>query len=682
MMSIHEVLGDLAYLATDNRDKGDKFERLIKSYLQTDPLYQAQFSDVWLWSEWPDRPGPDTGIDLVARKRDGDGYTAIQCKFYEPAHTLQKGDIDSFFTASGKLPFKNRIIVSTTDKWSTHAEDALNNQLLPVIRIRAQDLDQSVIDWSEFSLDRPEDLVLKPKKKLRPHQQLALDMVAAGFTTSDRGQLIMACGTGKTFTSLKIAEQLVPQHGTVLFLVPSISLLSQTLREWTAESSIPLHSFAVCSDVSVGRNRKKENEDARPHDLAFPATTKADALHHAVMNARTEDGLTVIFSTYQSIDVVAKAQQLGLPEFDLIVCDEAHRTTGVKAADAEESQFVRVHDNTAIKAAKRLYMTATPRLYAEGSKVQAKEKDATLWSMDNPEVFGPEFHRLGFGEAVNAGLLTDYKVMVLAVDEKAVNRRFQSQLADSNNELTLDDAVKIIGCWNGLAKRTSTDVSYDVGQVDQAPMRRAVAFARSINDSKKISGMFGDLVDEYRTTTPEDNLLRCEARHVDGTFNVLSRNDRLDWLKEDTTSQGNVCRILSNARCLSEGVDVPALDAVMFLNSRDSIVDVVQSVGRVMRKSEGKDYGYIILPIGVPADVTPEVALSDNKKYQVVWQVLQALRAHDDRFDALVNKIELNRSKNDALQIIGVGGGPGDGEGESGIAETRVLQKPLSFPND
>ncbi len=679
--TIHTILEEFRLAATSNRDLGDKFERLIAAYLKTDPLYEDKYSDVWLWGEWPDRGNkPDTGIDLVAKERYTGEYCAIQCKFYDPAHTLQKADIDSFFTASGKQPFTSRIIVSTTDKWSDHAEAALQNQHVPVSRMRVQDLADSPVDWSHFTLKRPQDITVKPKKTLRPHQQLAQDKVLAGFKEADRGKLIMACGTGKTFTALKIAEALASEHGAVLFLVPSISLLSQSLREWSAEAGVSLHSFAVCSDAQVGR---RSDEDISAHDLAFPATTDVGKLIRQMQAFGGKKQLTVVFSTYQSIKVVSDAQAAGFPDFDLIVCDEAHRTTGVTFEGEDESHFVRVHDASFIKAKKRLYMTATPRIYGDAARTQAQETDAVLCSMDDEKLYGPEFHRLGFSEAVGSGLLADYKVMVLAVDEKYISRAFQSQIADDDNEIKLDDAVRIAGCWNGLSKRTGQATSEASEDTDPDPMRRAVAFSRSINDSKRFAKLCPEIINEYRRDHPDDDgLLSCEVEHVDGTFNALRRNKKLDWLKADTNEAGKVCRILSNARCLSEGVDVPALDAVLFLNPRNSVVDVVQSVGRVMRKAPGKQYGYIILPVGIPADVEPEEALKDNQKYKVVWQVLQALRAHDDRFNATVNQIELNNSRPDQIQVIGVGdpSDPSDG-GSAGASTGRPVQVAFHFPN-
>lgn len=672
LSSFATLLDKLYFAASDQHDKGSKFERLIRSYLQVDPQYAQRFSDVWLWKDWPGRNGKvDTGIDLVAKERDGGALVAVQCKFYDPATTLQKHHIDSFFTAAGKAEFSYGLIVSTSDKWSKHAEDAMRGQSKEVTRLRFQDLADSVIDWSTFDLDQPEEMERKDRKRPRPHQRTAIEKVHAGFGGADRGKLIMACGTGKTYTSLRIVEDQVPIGGSVLFLVPSISLLQQTLAEWTAEAEVPLRPLAVCSDTKVGA----KHEDMSVHDLAFPASTDPQKLYARSRISTGQDHVTVVFSTYQSIDVVAQAQALGLPEFNLIICDEAHRTTGLTQGDEDDSAFVRVHDRNFIKARKRLYMTATPRIYVQESQAKAAENEVKVFSMDDEAIYGPEFHHLGFGEAVEKDLLADYKVLVLAVNEESVNKTFQQLLTDEDNQLSLDDVAKIVGCWNGLAKR---GVDQHHGAVSGPPMRRAVAFAQNIKESKKIAGMFADVTDQL--AREHEGSLRCEGAHVDGTFNVLDRSAKLDWLKADTSDDGDVCRILSNARCLSEGVDVPSLDAVLFLNPRNSQVDVVQSVGRVMRKAPGKEYGYIILPIAVPADMAPEEALKDNKKYKVVWDVLQALRAHDDRFNAMVNKIELNKAKDDKLQIIGVGGDGGEDDGPGNDLAGGV-QTVLSFPN-
>jgi len=426
--------------------------------------------------------------------------------------------------------------------------------------------------------------------------------------------------------------------------------------------------------VQVGKTNA--SEDLSVHDLIYPATTDTEALAAQIRQRTEDDQFTVVFSTYQSIDVVARAQGQGMPDFDLIVCDEAHRTTGVTLAEADESHFVRVHDNSYLRGTKRLYMTATPRLFDPNTKERAQANEAVLASMDDEAVFGPVLHRLGFGEAVERDLLTDYKVLVLTVDEAFVAENFQQELGASG-ELKLGDAAKLVGCWNGLSKRFGTKLPDGMEGVDLTPMRRAVAFAKDIKSSKAATVAFPGIVDRLRASADDnessagdgvvvpESQLGIEIRHVDGTMNALERGNLLQWLKEGHTAGEDVCRVLTNARCLSEGVDVPALDAVMFLTPRGSQVDIVQSVGRVMRKSPGKDLGYIILPVVIPSGIAPEEALRDNERFKVVWQVLQALRAHDDRFNAMVNKIELNTTRPDKIVIID-GGRGGGGEDRTG----------------
>ena len=665
MSDLSTVLDYFREHAGSEREKGELFERLMQAYLRIDPVFADQFSDVWLWAEYPDRGNrPDTGIDLVARDATTGHDVAIQCKFFAPKTTVTKPMIDSFLAASGREGFAERIIISTSDRWAKNAEDAIKDQAIPVRRIGLSDLEASRIDWSTFDPAAPAKLSIGGPHSPRPHQQEAIDVVRDSFAEVDRGRLIMACGTGKTFTSLRLAEQVVGLGGTVLFLVPSISLLAQTVREWMEHASIPIRALAVCSDPKTTKRRQRDaSEDISVTDLALPATTDVAVLRKR-LDAANADGrsMTVIFATYQSIDVVAQAQS-GREPIGLIVADEAHRTTGATLAGKSESAFVRVHDNSYLPAIKRLYMTATPRIYDDSTKAKAGQANAVLASMDDEAVYGPEMHRLGFGQAVERGLLTDYKVLVLTVDEASVARTFQEQLSDESHELKLDDAAKIVGCWNGLAKRGSAEHSFEP---DVEPMRRALAFAGSIKDSKRIEELFQSVTDHYASAASPDaesdeQLLRCSVQHVDGTMNALERNGKLDWLKEDP-GPGR-CRILTNARCLSEGVDVPSLDAVMFLSPRKSAVDIVQAVGRVMRldKSSGKQFGYIILPIGIPEGVTPEEALKDNKRYAVVWEVLQALRAHDERFDALINRIQLSKNRDPGVNVIGVGGGTDTG---------------------
>ncbi len=666
--ALERILAAYRLAAVTEREKGTYFEELIVCYLRNEATYKDLYSEIWTYADWAQSRGidkRDTGIDLVAKTHGTDEFHAIQCKFYGEFHVVQKGDIDSFFTASGKKPFAHRVIVTTASKWSEHANDALQDQQPPVSKIDLLDLENSQIDWAKYQPKH--DPVLKQKKALRPHQSRALAATVTGLASADRGKLIMACGTGKTFASLKIAETLAGPGKRVLFLVPSLSLLSQTLTEWTQESVTPLHSFAVCSDSDVGNKRKKDDDIVQTftHELRYPATTQPVRL--AVEMAKRYDALhmSVVFSTYHSIQVISEAQhQHGLPAFDLIVCDEAHRTTGATFDNEEESAFVRVHDVEFIRAAKRIYMTATPRIFADMAKAMAEKDNVALCSMDDEALYGKELYVLTFSEAVKAQLLVDYKVLVLAIDERHIRSKLQNLFKDENNQLKVEDASKIIGCWKALSKQ---DTAEDLGD-DAEPMRRAVAFCQVIEylpngkthkvSSKKIADIFNAVVEEYKANNPDDDSpackLECEARHVDGSMTASVKEERLAWLKSDLPA--DTCRILSNVRCLSEGVDVPALDAVLFLTPRNSPIDVVQSVGRVMRQTPDrkKKRGYIILPVVIPAGVAPDEALNDNKTYRVVWQVLQALRSHDDRFDAMVNKLDLIGKDTSRMEIVAV----------------------------
>lgn len=663
-MTFKEILEKYRKYSFSERDKGDRFERLMQAYLQTDPKYAFKFKNVWMWNEFPgklDLGGGDTGIDLVALTHEGD-YWAIQCKCFQEDSYIDKPAVDSFLSTSSR-EFKNeqmqttrfaqRLWISTTNRWGSNAEQAIRNQNPPVTRINLFDLIEAPVDWDKLEKGVHGEAARTPKKTLRPHQKEALDKTHEHFKTHDRGKLIMACGTGKTFNALRIAENETDGKGLILFLVPSIALLGQTLREWSADANEHINAIAICSDPDITKQKKK-NEDSDSFsivDLAFPASTDSNFILHQFEQIKKtgRPGMTVVFSTYQSIEVIARAQKVllknGFPEFDLIVCDEAHRTTGVSLAGEDESAFTKVHDADFIKAKKRLYMTATPRLYDDDTKSKAAQAEALLCSMDDTALYGEEMYRIGFGEAVERDLLTDYKVLILTLNDKDVPPAVQRMIADQETEITTDDASKLIGCINALSKQFLGDDG-STKEADPEPMKRAVAFCANIATSKKITATYNTATDAYLGSLPtekKEQMVTIASKHMDGTMAAPERDQMLSWLKEDT--EDNECRIITNVRVLSEGVDVPTLDSVLFLSARNSQVDVVQSVGRVMRKSPGKKYGYIIIPVVVPSDVEADKALDDNERYKVVWTVLNALRAHDDRFNATVNKIELNRKK-------------------------------------
>ena len=664
-MSFDRILEKYRKLSFSERDKGDRFERLMQAYLQTDPKYAYRFKKVWLWNKFPgkfDLGGVDTGIDLVALTHEGD-YWAIQCKCHQEDSIIDKPAVDSFLSTSSR-EFKNeqlkttgfslRLWISTTNKWGPNATEAIKNQKPPVTRINLHDLQCAPVDWEKLDKGISGEQSRIGDRKIKPHQQLALDKTHEYFKTNSRGKLIMACGTGKTFNSLRIAEKETDGKGVVLFLVPSIALLGQILREWTTFAKEPINAICICSDPEVSRKKNKsdDSDSFSVVDLPLPASTNVkDIIHQFKQNRNRKSGMTVVFSTYQSIEVISKTQKelrKDYPQydaFDLIICDEAHRTTGVTLSDENESAFIKVHDDSFVKAKKRLYMTATPRLYSDDAKSKAAQVEAVLCSMDDEKLYGQEIYRIGFGEAVEKDLLTDYKVLILTLDDKNVPPAVQKMVADKESEINADDASKLIGCINALSKQILGDQGILVA-TDPEPMRRAVAFCQRIAVSKKITAIFNTATDAYIRSLPaekKEQMVSVTSEHIDGTMSAPRRDDLLDWLKADT--EGNECRVLTNVRCLSEGVDVPSLDAVMFLSARNSPVDVVQSVGRVMRKAPGKKYGYIIIPVVVPSNVDASQALDDNERYKVVWTVLNALRAHDDRFNAIVNKIELNKQR-------------------------------------
>ena len=679
MTTFSKIIDKFRSEALSERDKGFRFERLMQAYLKTTSLYEGRFEEVWLWTEFPYHDqfgGKDVGIDLVAKTFSGD-YWAVQCKCYADDKYITKADVDTFLSTSGKTfevegvehAFAQRLWISTTNKWNSVAELTIKKQTPQVTRLNLIDLEADDVDWEKLEqglygkASRPKPFAIME------HQQKAINRVHEYFKTRDRGKLIMACGTGKTFTSLKIAENEPQSNGFVLFLVPSIALLGQTLRAWSAQADIPIHAVCICSDGQVSQQKiKNDEEGVSVIDLALPASTNTDYILYQLEVIRHEgrNGMTVVFSTYQSIEVISRAQQELLKRtkgeygiFDLIICDEAHRTTGISLKGTEESAFIKVHDNDFIQAKRRLYMTATPRLYTDEARKKAEESDVVLCSMDDVSLYGDEIYRIGFGEAVEKQLLTDYKVLILAVGDKDITPALRDVITNEDGTITVDDASKFVGCINALSKRVLGDEGL-IKAADPLPMRRAVAFCSTIKASKATARVFTDCKSAYmEDVSAEDKaqMVDVVAEHVDGTMSATERDQKLMWLKGQTENDIE-CRMLTNARCLSEGVDVPSLDAVVFVSPKNSQVDVVQSVGRVMRRSPGKKYGYIIIPVVIPENVEGDEVLSKHPNFKVVW-----------RFNAEVNKIELSKQKPKHILFGGVGSTHDDDSVDSSLAD-------------
>ena len=662
------------------RDAGTRFETLIKDWLMKEPTYRDLFTKVQTYKEWaqehPEHTSSarDIGIDLVATNAQDGFFTAIQCKFYSADAIVPKSGIDSFIAASSREFFSQRFIIATNEKWSDNVREELSRIHPPVTLVTRSFLAESPVDWSAYLQGK--ELSLQAKRTPRDYQKTAIENVRKGFESHDRGKLIMACGTGKTFTSMKIAEEMEGvKKGFVCFLVPSLSLLSQTLADWKRQCAYPIHAFAVCSDKSTGKGDLDEIESLTVKaELAYPATTDAKQLAEKVKDALAKDGpgMTVIFSTYQSIDVIHEAQaDFGMEEIGLVVCDEAHRTAGGRFVNEEETHFTRIHDNGYIKAKKRLYMTATPKVYGQAAKDQEAAGDVELYSMDDETVFGPTFHTISFTQAVQLGSLVDYKVIVLTVDQSFAGDAFSYDAA-SNGGLSINDASKVIGCWRALSKRDFAG-NVSIGD-DIAAMKRAVGFARIIGRGGKetecasmaYAENFQTVIDGYKArlhdektqggTQPIDEVefeeqfkFKCSTKHIDGSMCATEKDHLLNWLREEPDE--NECKILFNVRCLSEGVDVPSLDAVLFFAPKRSQVDVVQSVGRVMRIAPGKRRGYIVIPVVVPPGLPADAVLDNNKTFDVVWQVLRALKSIDNEFGVMVDG-QLGKINPEKMEVI------------------------------
>lgn len=660
MKTVYDALDPIVSASISEKEKGTKYEAACVWYLENDPFWASYFERVGTleqalaWDGCPIHDTQDTGIDLVAQSREDGSWWAIQCKCHDSEKQLPKGVCDSFFARALGDPAISRYMIMTAAKGlARNLQQQVDNTGTMVVDTAK--MAASALDWAPFIEGRAAERVTYDA---RPHQREAIDAIEAAFAEHNRCKAIMACGTGKTLMALRLAEEYLGGRGTVLFCAPSISLVGQSMREWLAQSRVPLAPLVVCSDAKASRA-----EDAIPMTLdsfEYPATTRPDRLFAAWEASHDNGGLTVVFSTYQSIDVIHAAQEMGLPDFDLIVCDEAHRTTGSALPGVDETEasaFMKVHYDKNVRGAKRLYMTATPRIYGETAKRKGAEEDFTIASMDDESIYGPVAYQIKFGEAVERGLLTDYKVVVLTVEEDALRGRMP--LTDDEgvdaSSLDADDIGKIIGCWKGLAEHGENAPVDALGIGDMLvvddmnaepayevqPLHRAVGFCSTINASKTICEAFSRIVERYVDEGGDDFDLRCELDHVDGAMNSADRNRKLAWLGGEVPQ--DECRILTNARCLAEGIDVPTLDAVIFFNAKNSTVDVVQAVGRVMRRAEGKHFGYIILPIFVPSGMTPEQALDDSKVFANVWSILQALRSHDERIEARVNALALEQ---------------------------------------
>ena len=658
-MNIREILEtirDDKSLSTTER--GNEFEKITKIFLQNDAIQKNQFSKVWTWTAWQklhadlDFPTTDSGVDLVAELRNAPGeFCAVQCKFIAPDSSVTKDAMNSFLSLSANKTFSRRILATTSDQEIQKKSNPTIDEK-PFNIIRTTDLEQSDIDWNSW---QKRSVTRKPPKILRPHQDEALKLALKHFqkpTGDDRARITMACGTGKTLLSLRIAEAFAKKEKNkpylVLYMVPSLALMSQVVREWKNDCIQDFAALSVCSDPGTGRRRSSDDSIYNDlKDLAFAATTDADSLVQQFRSVRNDRKIITVFCTYHSTGVLTEAQKKHLPDFDLVFCDEAHRTTGARFLGKDEKEFSKIHSERNVGAKRRIYMTATPKIYSSDPRKKTDLAESNISSMDDPTIYGPEIYSLTFDEAVKKDLLSDYKVIMLSVDEEEIEPVLREMLArlrenesGANDILELDELSKFIGSWKAL-KQDGID--------SENPIKTALAFSSTIKKSERFARNFHESVEIYDEQFGDGSIdTTLEAEHVDGSHNAATRNERLYWLQKQAEDH-ETCKVLSNVRCLSEGVDVPALDAILFLDPKQSQIDVIQSVGRVMRKAEGKEIGYVILPIVVNSKFHTEKKITNTGRYKVIWQILNALRSHDRNMDQYINKMDLGEDVSDKL---------------------------------
>ncbi|GAA8027806.1 DEAD/DEAH box helicase family protein [Helicobacter pylori] len=654
-ISTYKLIKEKLQAIPNQRLKGSWFEKVSKRFLKEHDSAD-EYESIDLWSDWElNNNERDRGIDMVITTTSKE-YIAVQCKFHQDS--VSYNDLSSFFTklqsGVGEIGFKKGIIISTSNLSSNALEEIeqiRKSKGIDIVEISEEDFIYSQIDWEKFDPTQTQvELPLCDKKKPRPHQIEAINATKEYFSDpkNARGKLIMACGTGKTYTSLKIMEALDPK--ITLFLAPSIALLSQTFREYAQEKSEPFYASIVCSDDKVGQSKDEDNDDIKFSELPLKPSTRLEDILSVHKKAQKENKRFIIFSTYQSALCIQEAQERGLGEIDLMICDEAHRTVGAMYSSNErddKNAFTLCHSDKNIKAKKRLYMTATPKVYSESSKAKAKESDNVIYSMDDEEIFGEEIYTLNFSKAIALDLLTDYKVIILAVRKEnlsgvtnSVNKkisRLEAEGTKLDKKLINNEFVcKIVGTHKGLAKQDLIALDEEnqedhnlQNKNDTTPSQRAISFCKSISTSKRIKDSFETIMECYDEELKKKSFknLQISIDHIDGTMNCKVRLEKLEELNQ---FQPNTCKVLSNARCLSEGVDVPALDSIVFFDGKSAMVDIIQAVGRVMRKAKRKKRGYIILPIALEeSEIQNLDEAVNNTNFKNIWKVIKALRSHD-----------------------------------------------------
>jgi len=599
--------------------RGNAFEEFCHAFFLLDPVFQ--FQKVYRHNEIPPSirrrlgyPGiQDLGIDGVGITDDGRIF-AYQAKFRSDRKvTPSLRELSTFFTLSDKADW--RITIANANKLPSSIDDRVRQSRILADRFDA--LDSDFFDRLTTYLKTQR---IAPPAKKTPHvtQREAIAAAVSYYGKNKRGQLILPCGAGKTLASIWISEK--PGAKKILVMLPSLSLLSQTLREWATNASIPFRYLCICSDTTVDLGNDSPIE--KISDMDVPVTTEVEAIRKFLQD--TSSKTSIIFSTYQSSKVLAEAVRKSGTTFDIGIFDEAHRTAGTKIG-----AWGMALDDRNIPINKRIFMTATPKIYAPHITKKAKEEDVLICSMDDADMYGHPFYEIGFAEAVKRGHITDYKVIVICVTDSEVK-----ELIEKGGKVITDQDHE----WDAkaLAKRIAL-----VKGIRAYGLRKAFTFhgrvesAKAFTDTSKPYG-----IDKIFKLIKSDKETQKSVGffHVNGT---MSSGTRSNILKEfESVDIG----IISNARCLTEGVNIPAVDMVAFIDPKRSLIDIVQATGRAMRKADWKQNGYIFIPVFLEEDSDPEEIIQ-NSDFGTVWEVLQAMLDQDKRLQGIVSKMRILQGK-------------------------------------
>lgn len=593
-----------ALFEENTKAEGDAFEVFIEGYLATQQKMQAD--EVWLVGQIPpdirqelNLPSDTKGIDGVFRSRTGT-LVPYQVKFRSNRAYLTYTEVAPFLGLTERA--KDRIIFTNSDEI---ALDAKNRDAMRSVRgIDFDDLTAKEFDAISSWLREVPPKISKPEP--RDYQIEALNQIADTFDKHDRATVVMACGTGKTLLALWIAERQKPKN--VLVLLPSLSLLQQTLDEWSKHNSwnTKFSYLCVCSDPSVAQKNASDPIELHNVDVDFRVDTDPAEVRRFL--EREADDVKIVFSTYQSSKVVSEGT-VGLPPFDLGIFDEAHKTTGPQGG-----LFALSLKDENIAICKRLFLTATPRHY--DIRRRDKEGEFKVISMDDEAIYGARAYTLTFGEAASKGIICNYKVVISVVDGHEIN------------DFALQHGITLIEGDLIGAKWVANQIALERA-IEETGAKRAITFHSRVNAAKDFAS---DTTRGITQFLPDFSVF-----HVNGSQKSSERRSLIKAFREAPQA------IITNARCLTEGIDIPAVDMVAFVDPRRSQVDIAQATGRAMRKPYGSDktIGYVVIPLFLEQDTDETLEASVEKSdFSDVASVLNAMREQDNELVQIIQEIQ------------------------------------------